>query len=138
VDLRPFKSLLAGGFVEAQLSSEFNRIRGDARSVDKFGLSLAAFRGNPGDAKSLWAQQRTAALVSADKEQTADHDPATWEQIEVSTKLPVETDFVIVEIRAVAPTEHPGNLPLFPGHFADRMDLKLCTPLEPGSIATSR
>ena len=138
VDLHPFKKLLAGGIVEAKLSSQFNRINGDARSGDRFGFTFAAFHGIPADAKTLWARRNTTALALADKELTTDSNPATWEKIELSAKLPAETDFVIVEIRAIAPKENHGDLPLFPGHFADRVDLKLCTPLQPSSIATGR
>jgi hypothetical protein len=124
--------------VEAKLSAEFNRIPGDAREGDKFGLTLAAFHGVPGDAKLLWTQRNTAAIALADKELATDNDPVTWEKIEVSAKLPAETDFVIVEIRAVAPKVNAGGTPLFPGHFADRVDLRLITPLQASSIATSR
>lgn len=138
VDLHSFKKLLAGGRVEAMLSSEFNRVEGDARRGDKFGLTLAAFHGVPADAKSLWSERKTAALALADKELTADNNPATWEKIEVSARLPAETDFVIVEIRAIAPKEIPSDAPLFPGHFADRVDLQLYTPLQPSAIATGR
>lgn len=138
VDLRPYRKLLAGGMVEAKLSSEFNRIKGDARAGAKFGLTLAAFRGRPADSKSLWAHRDTVALALADKELVTDSDPETWEKIEVSARLPAETEFVIIEIRAIAPQENHGDIPLFPGHFADRVDLMLCTPLQPSSIATSR
>jgi hypothetical protein len=138
IDLRPFKKMLEGGLVEAKLSSQFNRINGDARAGDQFGLTLVAFHGIPADAKSLWTERHTAALALADQDLITDRDPATWEKIEVSAKLPAETDFVIVEIRAIAPKDHPGMIPLFPGHFADRVDMELCTPLQPSSIATSR
>lgn len=138
IDLRSFKRMLAGGMVEAKLSSQFNRINSDARSGDKFGLMLAAFRGSPADAESLWEHRGSAALALAGQELTTDSDPATWEKLEVSAKLPAGTDFLIVEIRAIAPRNNPGTVPLFSGHFADRVDMELCTPLQPSSIATSR
>lgn len=138
IDLRSFKKFLAHGGVEARLDSMFNRIPADERFGQKFGLALAAFRGPPIDSKFLWAERATTALVTAAKELTADNDPATWEKIEISVKLPPETDFVIVEICAVAPkTSKPVAEP-FPGNFADRVDLKLCAPLRASAISTSR
>jgi FecR protein len=137
IDLRPFRKLLAGGLVEGKLSSMFNRIRCDANVAGKFGLSLAAYHGLPHEMSSAWAQRESLALAVADKELVADNDPATWEKIEVSARLPAETDFVIIQIRAVAPNA-VGAAKLFPGHFADLVDFKLCTPLRTSSISTSR
>jgi hypothetical protein len=138
ISMSPYKKLLAGGAVEAKLTALFNRMPGDAHTGKKFGMTLAAFRGLPADAKALWANRQTIALALADKELTTDDQPATWEQIEASTPLPAETDFVIVEIRAIAPTGTPGKASAFAGHFADLVDLKLCTPMRASSIATSR
>lgn len=137
IDLRPFKKLLASGAVEAKFSAMFNRIAGEARAGDKFGLTLAAFRGLPTDPKSLWLRRDSAAVAVADKELTSDNDPATWEKIEVAARLPEETDFAIVQIRAVSPKGARASA-LFPGHFADLVELKLCTPMRASSLATSR
>jgi FecR protein len=138
IDLRPFKKFLASGSVEARLSSMFNRIPGGAGAGDTFGLSLAAFRGAPANAKIFWARRASAALAQADQELITDDDPGTWEKIEVSANLPPETEFVIVDIRALAPKGTDPTVKLFPGHFADLVDFKLCTPLRASSIDTSR
>lgn len=136
VDLRPYRKLLARGDVEARVDSMFNRITNAPGSADTFGLALAAFHGSPANSRTLWQERATTALASADKELKTDDNPATWEKLEFSLKLPPQTDFVIVEIRAVAPLTGPAEV--FPGHFADRVDLKLCTKLRASSISTSR
>jgi len=133
IDLRPYKKLLADGQVEAKLSALFNRVNGEANSGDKFGLALAAFHGSPAEAKLLWAARRTDALAFADKELVADDKPETWEPLEVPAKLPPETDFVIVQIRAMAPKGNPGVS--LAGHFADLVDLRLSSPMRASSIA---
>jgi hypothetical protein len=138
IDLRPFRKFLAGGLVEGRLSSMFNRVRCDANVAGRFGLSLAAYHGTPREMSSAWAQRETLALAMADKEQIADNDPVTWEKIEVFAKLPAETDFVIIQIRAVVSGGPVGSAKLFPGHFADLVDFKLCTPMQKSSISTSR
>jgi hypothetical protein len=133
VDLRPYKNRLADGQVMAKLTALFNRVGGDANSANKFGLTLAAFRGSPANAKVLWAERQTRALALADKELASDNDPATWEPLEADAKLPPGTDFVIIRICAIAP---PGNSSAaLAGHFADLVDLRLCTPMRSSSIA---
>jgi hypothetical protein len=133
IDLRPYKKLLADGQVEAKLSALFNRVNGDLNSGDRFGLALAAFHGSPSDAKSLWETRRTDALAFADKELVTDGKPETWEPLEVPAKLPPETDFVIVQIRAMAPKGNPSAS--LAGHFADLVDLRLSSPMRASSIA---
>jgi hypothetical protein len=136
IDLHAFKR--PAGVVEAKLSSMFNRIGSDSRAGETFRLSLAAFTGRPTDTKSLWAQRGTVALAFAEKEIATDNDPRTWEKVEVVTKLPAEADFVIIEIRALAPQQSKASSDLFLGHFADLVDFKLCTSLRASSISTSR
>ena len=133
IDLRPYKPLLAGGQVEATLSALFNRVAGDAQAANKFGLSFAAFHGLPADAKALWAGRANSALALGDKELASDDKPETWESLEVAVQLPPETDFVIVQLRALVPEENPGAELM--GHFADLVDLKLSTPMRASAIA---
>ena len=116
----------------------FNRIAGDAHSAHKFGLTLAAYQGAPTDAKSLWENRRTAALTVADRELVTDDNPATWEKAAVTAKLPSETDFVIVEIRAIAPRDAVAGTSPFNGHFADLIDLKIHTPMRPSTLTINR
>ena len=133
IDLRPYKKLLASGNVEGKLTALFNRVAGDAHTGNKFGLTLAAFRGLPADAKILWAARQTQSLALAEAELVSDDKPETWEPLEADAALPPETDFVIVQIRALSPPE--GSSASLEGHFADLVDLRLCTPMRASSIA---
>jgi FecR protein len=137
IDLRPFRKFLSSGFVEGRLTSMFNHIRCDANVAGKFGLSLAAYHGLPGELSSPWDQRESLALAVADKELVADNDPVTWEKVEISAKLPAETDFVIIQIRAMVSGTSAAAVKL-PGHFADLVDFKLCTPMRRSSISTGR
>lgn len=132
IDLRPYKNLLASGAVEARLSALFNRVAGDANSATKFGLTLAAYHGPQSAARDLWANRQTRALALAENEFASDNKPETWEKLEADAKLPPETDFVIIQIRAIATPGNPGALA---GHFADRVDLWLRTPMRPSALA---
>jgi hypothetical protein len=133
IDLRPYKTLLAGGEVVAKLSALFNRVAGGPNTPRRFGLAFAAFHGLPDDSKRLWAARSQLALAVADTELESDDKPETWQPLEADAKLPPETDFVIIQIRAVAPPDAPASA--LAGHFADLIDLRLCTPMRGSSIA---
>jgi hypothetical protein len=133
MDLRPYKKLLAGGHVEGKLTALFNRVAGEANAAKKFSLTLAAFHGSPAGAKSLWAGRQALALALTEKELVSDDNPETWEPLEVEAKLPPETDFVMVQIRALAPPDSPNAT--LAGHFADLVDLRLCAPMRASSLA---
>jgi hypothetical protein len=138
VDMHPYKKYFASGNAEIDYSAMFNRVAGDAHTARKFGLTLAAYQGAPTDAKSLWENRRIAALVLADRELITDDDPATWEKAAVTAKLPPETDFVIVEIRAIAPPDAVAGTSPFNGHFADLTDLKIRTHMRPSTLTINR
>jgi hypothetical protein len=129
IDLRQHKELLAAGDVQLKGFAWFNRIRGDARAPATFGLTLAAFRGSTADADSLWKRRSEFAVALAEQEIATDDDPATWEKIELATPLPASADFLIVQIRAVRSDKTAGTTPVFPGHFADWVDVYLNVPL---------
>jgi hypothetical protein len=116
----------------------FNRVAGGAHTANKFGITLAAFRGSPADAKSLWQNRGTQALMVADKELTADDDPATWQKLATAAKMPADTDFLIVELRAMAPPDAVAGTPCFEGNFADLVDLKIITPMRASSLTINR
>ena len=138
VDMAPFKGMLAGGNAEADLSALFNRIHSDGKTGKKFGLTLAAFHGPPSQAKILWETRATTALALVDKELAADDEPATWEKLALTARLPAETDFVIVELRAIAPSDASAGAPVFPGNYADLVDLEIHTPVLASSINNGR
>jgi hypothetical protein len=137
IDLRQHKELLGSGAVDLKAFAWFNRIRGDARAPATFGLTLAAFRGSPAEAESLWKRRTEYAVALAEQEIVTDDDPGTWEKIELATKLPASADFLIVQVRAVRPDKAAGTAPAFPGHFADWVDVYLNVPLR-GSVASGQ
>jgi hypothetical protein len=69
------------------------------------------------------------AMAMASQQSVTDNNPQTWEKIETSVNVPVETDFLIVELRAIAPPGPVAPSRLFPGHFADSVMLQMDIPL---------
>jgi hypothetical protein len=123
--------ITANGTVDLKAWVQFNRVAGDAHSASKFRVSIAAFRGNPTDAAALWAKRSETALAYGEKEITTDDNPRTWEKVEAATKISTVADFVVLELRAIAPKDTPPGVNPFPGHFADLIDAKVCLPLQP-------
>jgi hypothetical protein len=135
LDLGTFKEMMVDG-AHGKLSATFNRVRGD-RGADSFGLTLAAFRGHPEDAAELWLRRSDSALALIEDVIVTDADPTTWEKFEIGTTLPAETDFLVVELRAIGPAAETGVAPAFPGHFADDVVFKLRVPLRASSLAAA-
>jgi hypothetical protein len=132
IDLRPAKDFMTTyGVTDLKAWVQFNRVPGDSHTASKFKLSIAAFRGQPGDTAALWAARNQTAVAIAEKELVADNDPRTWERVDVATTVTADADFAIVEIRAIAPKGTPATVDPFPGHFADLIDAKICLPLRP-------
>jgi hypothetical protein len=138
VDFRPAKDFMTTyGTTDLKAWVQFNRVAGDARTANKFRLSIAAFHGDPADAASLWANRKQQALAFAEKELTSDNDPRTWERVDLATNVSSDADFGIVEIRAIAPADAPPGVDPFPGHFADLIDAKICLPLRPSNLTAA-
>lgn len=137
VDLRQAKDFVSAyGTVDLKAWVQFNRVAGDSHTASKFRLTIAAFRGDPATAPALWAARNETAVAIAEKELTADDDPTTWERVEVATTVTPEADFVVLEMRAVAPRNVRAGEDPFPGHFADLIDAKVCVPLRAsGAVA---
>lgn len=130
IDLKPYKAAFGSeASVMMHLSAEFNRIRCDSSAGDTFGVTLAAFRGQPDQAGKLWARRKEMAVALASQQSVTDNDPQTWEKIETRVNVPVEADFLIVELRAIAPPGPAATSGLFPGHFADSVMLQMDAPL---------
>ncbi len=139
IDLRSAKDFISAyGVVDLKAWVQFNRTRGSAHTSSKFRLSVGAFHGNPTGAEALWATRSRTAVSYAEKDLQADNDPKTWERVEVATTVSTDADYVVVELRALAPVDASAAQDPFPGNFADLIDAKVCLPLRPGNSASAR
>lgn len=133
IDLRPARNFIAEyGTVDLKASGHFNRVAGGAHAATRFRLTIAAFRGSPVNAPTLWgARTRTALAVG---ETNLDSNPGTWEKIEAATSVTADADFAVIEIRAIAPKDAVSTSDPFPGNFADTIEAKVCLPLRPSTL----
>jgi hypothetical protein len=133
IDLRHVRELLSPGDVDLVASAKFNRISAANRATT-FHLTVAAFRGPIASAATLWSSRDQSALAVSHRELVSDNNPATWEMVEVSGKLPADAEFVVLELRAVCPDGVSSSM-AFPGHFADLSDIYLSAPMR-GSLVS--
>jgi hypothetical protein len=137
VDLRPAKNFISEyGVVDLKAWGQFNRVPGDAHRASKFRLTIAAFRGQPSQAPSLWAERSHTAVAFGEKE-LDDNTPMTWEKMEAATSVSAEADFAVIEVRAVAPRDAMDGIDPFPGNFADSIEAKVCIPMRAGTAASN-
>src|SRR5581483_8023171 len=132
INLHPYKSMLTNGDLRIGSFAWFNCTRGGVNSARRFGPTVAAFLAEPHNVPELWTHRNELALTVAEKELTADDNPATWEKIDVSAALPPDADFLIVSMRAIAPDD-ADRAGAFAGDFADLVDCILYEPLRPGA-----
>lgn len=124
VDLRPVREAAHGAPAEAALSVWFNRASWTTAGAS-FGVTLAAFKGDPAYAPHFWAARQEKALALAEKSIRTDLNPATWERAETRLTIPREADFLLVQISANQERE-PVNGNFGPSaHYADDAKLEI-------------
>ena len=124
VDLRPARAAAHGTSTDATLSVWFNRASW-ATSGASFGVTLAAFRGDPAHAPHFWAARHEKALALAEHSIRTDLNPTTWERAETRLTIPRDADFLLVQIAANQELE-PANGNFGPSaHYADDAKLEI-------------
>ncbi|MHA3774311.1 FecR domain-containing protein [Verrucomicrobiota bacterium sgz303538] len=124
VDLHALREESHNAPAEATLSVWFNRGT-TATTRPTFGVTLAAFHGDPAQAPHFWAARQEKALALAEKTIRTDLDPATWERAEAHIAIPRDADFLLVQIAANQSRE-PESGDLGPSaHYADDATLEI-------------
>jgi len=125
VDLGPYKSIISAGGTSVRASAHFNRVQLDAQTDTRFVLSISAYEGDPTEYHNEYpGQPKPTYLGGTMRNIWTDSDPDTWELVTAEINLPVNTDFVVIDINAVENVfSDPGDQQEFDGHFADGISL---------------
>jgi hypothetical protein len=124
VDLHEIRKAAAGARMTASFSAWFNRaLRASAHP--NFGVTVAAFKGDPAQAPHFWAARREKALALAENYIQSDTNPATWERAEAHIAVPPDADFLLVEIAANSPVADETVSSGPNGHYADDATLEV-------------
>lgn len=128
VDLSPMSAQIAAGTATAELSALFNRVAFDGTDRT-FMLQIAAYAGSP---SSFPSQYGSGGLANSTVTFVSDADVSTWEQLATSLVLPVNADFLAVQVTGIEDYDNaPPNE--FNGNYADAVSLTVVP--EPSTLA---
>lgn len=108
----------------ATLKAGFNRIDAGPDTDTVFRIEIQAFSG---DSSTAEAQYDSDAYLSGTVlKKSTDGDPQTWEELEVATSVPPETNFLLIGFFAYEDVvDDPPNEQELAGHYVDGVELIL-------------
>jgi hypothetical protein len=123
VDVSAYAGLIDSGEAVARASVRFNRVAGDSQTDTMFGLKIYAHAGSASSyptsrANGAWL---TYGLVSV----YTDGDAESWEECTAELPLPVDTDYIVIEVHAAENVYNDTSGTEFDGHFADAVWLEI-------------
>ncbi len=128
IDIKPWRDAIASGTAVVDWSAWFNCISEPAGTPSQFEASMWAFAGDPSCVRRNWEEKLHQELGYSTWRVVADQDPNTWQRVTGSLIVPPDTDFLVVEIKAIAGNETPANgVVAFSGHYADDVQMVLRT-----------
>lgn len=124
IDVSAYTDDIANGIAVAQANMYCNRIAGNEQTDTEFLINLMAFTGDPAN---FWDQIKYSGnwIARQDASFISDADPATWQPLDVSLTLPVNTDYIAVGVHAVENIFNNDSTPEFDGHFADMVSVEV-------------
>ena len=121
IDISAYQNIVARGNAIAEMSAQFNRVSGDSQTDTQFGILIYAFAGEPSESRvETWT-----ALAYAETDIFTDGDVQSWEFAGAELGLPVNTDFIVIRIRAVENVYNDTAGLEFDGHYADEVTLTI-------------
>jgi len=130
LDLSDYTRLIRSGAARATASAHFNRLPGDAQTDTEFAVRLYAYSGSASQHRAL--KEAIGHLLRGDVILMSDGNVATWETAMFGMILPVDTDFLVIEIAANENVYNDHAPPEFDGHYADAVTVSV-TP-EPATL----
>ena len=126
IDVRPLRAAIADGTATVDWSAWFNCVKERSGKVTQFEASIWAFAGEPPVVRANWAGNLHQELAYSTWRVVSDNDPQTWQRIAGSLIVPPDTDFLVIELKAIPGDKSAQNDPFrFAGHYADDVQLTL-------------
>ena len=118
IDVSSYDSLISSGLAIASLSAYFNRVSVDNQTDTQFLITINSYSGDLGSPPN-------PLLNSLYNEFFTDSDVATWEEISLDMIVPVNTDYLAIQIAAFENTFNDPIANEFDGHYADLVILEI-------------
>ena len=132
VEVARVTQLIQSGQAAAVASGHFNRVAGDAETDSEFAIRLYAYAGTPDRHSEL--KEALAHLLRVDTLLFSDADRTTWQEAVVEMPLPVDTDFLVIELAANENVYNDSLPPEFDGHYVDAVSVTIVP--EPATLST--
>lgn len=139
IDVRTWREAVASGMAVVDWSAWFNCAPEASGTKSKFEASVWAFAGDTSFVRKNWEEKLHQELAYSSWKIIADDDLKSWQPIAGSMILPPDTDFLVIELKAVPGMPSPVNGAVtFSGHYADDVQLVLRTNARQPPVALSR
>jgi hypothetical protein len=128
VDLRTWRNEIASGTSIVDWSAWFNAVPTDAEAKLKFVARVWAYGGEPSLVRKGWEEKMHLELAYSSRNIAADTDVKSWQRIAGSMIVPQDTNFLVIELKAVAGEVPAKNkIVTFAGDYVDDVNLILRT-----------
>ncbi len=128
VDMRSYRNEIADGQASVDWSAWFNWVPGDGEKGMKFMTSVWAFTGDTSILPVNWKDHLYLETAKNSRTINVDDTPQQWRQIAGRMIVPPDTDFLVIELKAMPNSPAQGVGPYrFSGCFADDVQLILQT-----------
>jgi len=129
LDLRPWRSELAGGHAVIEISAAFNCIPSASGEDFEFAVKAATFKGDPSDAARQWRNLEETSVSRAVRYVWADSNRSSWQRGSVAVAAPEDSDYLVFQ--CVVARKRPiaiDSAVVFRGHYVDDVEVHLHRP----------
>lgn len=128
VDMKPLRQELADGLARLDWSAWFQWAPAAGEKGMTFAVNVWTFTGEPAILTANWRDHLYRETAKSGSKKAFDDLPAQWRQLKGSMIIPPDTDFLVIELKAIPPETAPGAEPhAFAGCYADDVRLVLST-----------
>lgn len=136
VDMKPLRQELADGLARLDWSAWFQWVPAPEEKGMSFAVNVWTFTGEPAILTANWRDHLYRETAKSGSKKAFDDSPAQWRQLKGGMIIPPETDFLVIELKAIPPEAAPGAEPYaFAGCFTDDVRLVLSTGNSAGLAA---
>lgn len=122
IDMAAYRDLIRSGRCAIVVSCWFNRVDAGPETDTEFGIGIGAYSGSVSSFPGQW--QQTDLIYRQDNFVT-DGDVNTWQRGVSRMVLPVQTDFITLNIRASENVVNEVEGEELAGHYCDRVQFRV-------------
>ena len=132
IDMRPYRSAIADGQARLDWSAWFHWVPAEDEKGMTFAVYLWTFTGDPSILPSNWRDHLYRETAKSGSRKPFNESPRVWRQIKGSMIIPPDTEFLVIELKALPqePTEKKEPY-RFLGCYADDVQLTLNSTAAP-------